>query len=373
MKRIAPLLAFCFSLAQAGELSRPYDGSGANSLGVYTDSRYYIINNIWGVENNPELVFGVDYDQKIKFDENRINKNLSFEWDFPNEYTNPDANTVYSFPSISWQQPVPLIGWYAAWWSFKVKDIHQLHDTFDYEINDPDDVVSVLHDIWIYDETGVVNGELAIYTKASSRTKFWAYEYFAKQDSSTVYAYEGPFTAGDIIVSTHTAPNGRAGKNIQYYTDVASGKIDIDELVKFLNKEGHLPDNYSLQAIEFGAEIWMGRNTLKVNNFTIDSISTREMVSRIIKTLFGTEYISAYQQIGLEYLESTDIKSLIEAAINGRTDREILSLIAKNVFNIDLTEDQYQVAESMVQSSQGIINLTQSLIEDHACWMSCNR
>jgi len=268
-----------------------YKGDGKDAEGVYIDSDeygYFLINNLWGIFNNPDkhnLVHKIDYISEIIYDPLKINENLKIRWEFPDDYLTTDANIVYGYPSISWQQPVPISGWDARPWSIKISEIHKLHDTFKYTIEDDDDNVSVLHDIWIYDENGVVNGEFAIFTKAATRTKFWGYEYFGKKDDSIIYEYEGPSSSGDIIISFNTTPNGEDGKNIQYYAAQDNGTIDIDAIFKFLNSKGHLPKSYSIQAVEFGVEVWKGKSEINIDIFSIDYQSKKDVTKKIFNTL----------------------------------------------------------------------------------------
>jgi hypothetical protein len=346
-------------------LTLPYnpDKGIRDTKGAYRESDaygYHLVNNLWGIQFNPSgLVHGIDYISEIRFDPQQVNKNLNFKWNFPDKYLTTQANTVYGFPSISWRQPVPLTGWNAGSWSIKVSDIHKLHDTFDYKISDPDNVNSVLHDIWIYDENGVVNGELAIFTKASSRTMFWLIDYFAKKAGSITYDYIGPNTSGKLIVSQSPTPNSKSGTHIQYLPNLDKGTIDLDALIRFLNLKGHLPSNYSIQAIELGVETWMGAGEIDITEFRVDFISKREITARIINAIFGKEYIDNFLAIGLNYLKENEVDQLIAAALDvalgeSRTDKQVLLLLAKNILGITLNEKEITTYLDLAKSMGGI-------------------
>ena len=258
-------------------ISAPYKGV-KNGEGYYTKDQYSVINNI---RSDLTLVNGKDYSSTINFPPSSLQKNVTFNWQFPDVLRDTVGSKIYAYPEIAWGNSMALTGYSNP--SAAVAQIKNI-STFnvDYSVTLLGDTAnySLLHDIWTYDQAGAITGEILFYPSADKWTLYFSgiNGYFSKQSGAETFLYSDNGFSWNLVVVRVT--NFVGYEMWSYFLTPATENqnppqsIDVLKIINFLASRGKLNTSDYIHGAELGTEIHKGSGGMVVNSYTVN-LSTK--------------------------------------------------------------------------------------------------
>ena len=257
----------------AQSVSTPYKGV-KNGEGYYSNGQYSVVNNL---RSDLSLVNGKDYSSTINFSPSSLQKNVTFNWQFPDILRDSVGSKIYAYNEIVWGNSLPLGGHNNP--SAAVAQIKNIN-TFnvDYSVTLIGDTAnySLLHDIWTYDQFGGITGEMLIYPSPDKWTLYFSgvNGYFSKQSGAETFLYSDNGFSWNIIVVRNPSPAGN--EMWSYFLTPALGNqnqpqnIDVLKIINFLASHGKLNTSDYIHGVELGAEVHKGSGGMVVNNYAVN-------------------------------------------------------------------------------------------------------
>lgn len=261
-----------------------------NGIDYYKSGMYSIINNVWGMQDK-SLVFGKDYYQNATYDPKHPNTNVKFEWNYPETLQGEYGSLVYAYPSVGWGNPLPLTGWENSdVGMIQIKNIKSLTQTYSVSFTGDFQNSSLLHDVWIFDPSGKVSGEIAFFSSPDDWTKYWNNPngFFGKLDGAHTHTFEMNNVSYTVLVSKLYSPGSpqHGGMNFMITPTsgerINSGTIDWKLVFDLLVKDGDLNPDHYIRGIEMGAEIHMGDAQMYIHDFTVNLVPIDPMAQSLM-------------------------------------------------------------------------------------------
>ena len=265
------------SPATTQTISAPYMGV-KNGEGYYTKDQYSVTNVI---RSDLTLVNGKDYSFTINFSPSSLQKNVTFNWQFPDVLLDSMGSKKYAYPEIAWGNSMPLTGYSNP--SAAVAQIKNI-STFnvDYSVTLLGDTAnySLLHDIWIYDQAGVITGEIMVYPSPNNYSLYFSgiNGYYPKQPGAETFLYSDNGFSWNIVVVRVT--NFVGYEMWTYFLTPATvnqtppQSIDVLKIINFLSSRGKLNTSDYIHGVEMGSEVHKGSGGMVVNSYTVN-LSTK--------------------------------------------------------------------------------------------------
>lgn len=224
----------------------------------WTDGDFTLVNNPW---NNGDLENGTDYRQSVIFDTDRITRDVTFKWNWP------DIGHVVAYPEL-------IVG-YKPWGQdgtdtlvTRLDRLKRLDVSIDYEISGDTDQFNVAFDIWLSD------APLAGAQHITTELMIWTDDGALRPAGEKVGNYrDGDFRAEIWVAEDFGDSSGESSATWRYIAlrsrdPVREDTIDIAAIIANLVDRGLVDDQDYLNGYEFGAEVTGGRGRLELHSIS---------------------------------------------------------------------------------------------------------
>jgi hypothetical protein len=260
-------------------LSTPL-GPYRSGVDIYSKGDYSILNNLWGITPDLNLKNGTDYLSTIKYSPASLQSNVTFLWKFPDILLDAQGSKLYAYPEIGYGKPLPLSGYNNPGAAIaQLKSIKTFEVEYSVTLIGDSSNYSLMHDLWIFDEKGVISGELGIYPQPDYWTTFWngPNGYFSKLTGAETYIYTDNGYQWNLVASPK--------KNMQevdswWYlmtpkdkNQSSPKKIDILKIIQFLFSKGKINPDHYVRGIELGNEIHKGTGGMIIHDYAVTFVT----------------------------------------------------------------------------------------------------
>ena len=220
-------------------------------------------NNVWGATDKEKKSSALKSYIYYKF-----NGNFGWEWDRPS----PDSGGKRWLSTIYPEVVVGVSGSYSStspYFPVKLNNIYSLETDVEYMyVKNTTGIYNLAYDIFLVDESGIKKAEVMVWLYGSSN------ETIDKLISDGINEYEYSYRPLDGVApgwSYHVLVlkkqsqillNRPVNNTVNYTVNI---KALLDELVKY----GRLSNEWVVDGVEFGNEVWIGSGKIEISKFSV--------------------------------------------------------------------------------------------------------